>query len=525
MDMLTFGNMHRIQTIKRLFQHNGSIVSVGVKVLLVCLSPFWIYGQVQIPGDFHDPIDKANDTTSLSLFTSIKPLSTDGFELNDIYFKTFRNNEYGRGYNDGPVWKGEGFTFELHAGFTGRYGKLSYTLNPVVFYSFNDLFSIPNLQANTSEWAYPFTNRIDWVQRYGDDPFAKFHLGQSELRLDVGKFLASIGTQNYSLGPSIFNPIIMSRQAGGFPHARFGLKPTFLSSKENIAKVEANLMFGLLKESDYFDNDSDNDNRYFNGLFLAVNPSFLPELTIGFNKVLYKQTRFFEGTDIFSTLFIVDDGVLNGDTLSPNDAFDQMASLTIEWNFPEVGFRAYAEFAKNDFTSDGAGLRPSAVEPEHSRGYTIGFEKFLQNKKGVEFIVSYEHTNLSIGHQPWRPTPPFYAHGINRQGYTHDGQIIGAGIGPGGNSDHLGLRVKKETFSGFFLLQRIERDRDYFVNQIRNANRHDMEYSLTAAAQKQFERFDLFVETVFSHNYSRNFQSSSNDIWNIGFGLGGRMRL
>ncbi len=493
-----------------------------LKNIFFCLLPYWVYPQVQIPGDLHDPIDKLNDSTTLTLFSSIKPLTDDGFEWNNVFFKTFRNDEYARGYNDGPVWKGHGFTLELHSGFSGRLGNLSYTFNPTIFYAHNEPFRILNLQANTSEFGYSFSNRIDWVQRYGADPLLKFHPGQSELRLDIGKFVTSVGTQNYSLGPSVFNPILMSRQGGGFPHMRFGVKPTYLSAKENIAKVEANLMFGLLKESDYFDNDSENDNRYFNSLFLAITPSFLPELTIGFNKVLYKQTRFFEGTDAFSTLFIVDDGILNGDTLSPNDAFDQMASLSLEWNFREVGFRAYAEFAKNDFTSDGM-LRPTAVEPEHSRGYTIGFEKSLQNKKGTDFILSYEHTNLSIGHTEWRPTPPFYAHNINQQGYTQDGQIIGAGIGPGGNSDHLGLRMNKENISGFLLLQRIEKDRDYFVNQVRNANLHDIEYSLTAAAQKGFEKYDFFVEAVFSHNYSRYFEF--NDLWNIGFGFGGRLKL
>ncbi|GAB4240728.1 MAG: hypothetical protein Tsb0034_17360 [Ekhidna sp.] len=331
-----------------------------------------------------------------------------------------------------------------------------------------------------------------------------------------------MGTQNYSLGPSVFNPIILSRQGAGFPHIRLGLKPTYLSSGKNIAKVEANLLYGMLTESEYYDEDPDNNHRYFNGLFIALSPSFLPNLSLGFNKVLYKQTRYFQGQDVISPFFIIDNGVVDGDTLSPNDAFDQMASLFINWNFPSIGFRAYLEFAKNDFTSDGAGLRPTAVEPEHSRGYTIGFEKTITNKNDATYIISYEHTNLSIGHQPWRPTPPFYAHSINTQGYTQDGQLIGAGIGPGGNSDHFNIRYLKNELSCFVLLQRIERDRDYFVRQVRNSNLHDIEYTLTIGAQKQFDRYDLFIESAFSHNYSRYFQF--NDQGNVSFAFGGRWK-
>lgn len=492
-------------------------------LFITVLVPLFTFAQISRPGDLHEPINKFGDSTSLSLYTSLQQVKDDGLDLSDIYFKLSNNSKYARGYNDGAVWKGKGLTAEFHLGFSGKTGKLSYYFNPVIFYSHNNQYFIPNLQPSTNRYAYPYSTRIDWVQRYGDSSFTEFHLGQSEIRLDIGKFVSAIGTQNYSLGPSIYNPILLSRQGGGFPHFRLGFKPNFLTSRKNIAKVEANLIYGLLNESEYFDTDSDNDNRFFNGLFVALTPSFLPELTLGFNKVLYKQTRFFESEDIFSTFFIVDDGVVDGDTLSPNDAFDQMASLTLEWNFREIGFRAYAEFAKNDFTSGGAGLRPTAVEPEHSRGYTIGFEKKLTTQKEKEVTITYEHTNLSIGHTAWRPTPPFFAHGVNRQGYTQDGQIIGAGIGPGGNSDHLGIRVINEKLSGFFLLQRIERDRDYFVNQVRNPNLHDIEYSLTAAGQIQYDQYDLFGEITLSHNYGRNF--TFNDQGNVNIGVGGRWKF
>lgn len=493
-------------------------------VTCFCLMiPISSFPQVFVPGDYHNPIDKLNDSTTLTFFSSVKSQPGDEFQWNDIFFKVTNNSEYARGYNDGAVWKGEGPTLEAHAGFSGKKGKLSYVFNPVLFYARNQFIWIPDLQPSTSEFGYPFSNRIDWVQRYGNDPLTKFHLGQSEVRLDIRKFLVSVSTQNYSLGPASFNPILLSRQAGGFPHLRLGIKPTHLTSKRNVAQVEANLLFGLLKESDYFDDDSENDNRYLNGLFLAVTPAILPDLTIGFNKVLYKQTRYFQGQDLISTFFIIDNGVVEGDTLSPNDTFDQMASISVEWNFPESGFRAYLEFAKNDFTSGGGGLRPTAVEPEHSRGYTIGFEKTIQNKRNTDFIISYEHTNLSIGHQPWRATPPFYAHNINTQGYTHDGQIIGAGIGPGGNSDHLGIRMIKGTFSGFLLLQRIERDRDYFVTQIRNLFLHNIEYSSTLAVQKGFDKFEFFAEATYSYNYAWNFKN--NAIWNMSVGFGGRYKL
>jgi len=485
-----------------------------------------VTAQVSIPGDPFGDIDKLRDTTALSLYTSIEREQVEGFHIIDPMVKASVNTVYARGFNDGAVWKGKGVTMEAHGGFSGKKGKLSFTFFPIVYSSQNAGFDLAPQASNRNEFGYQFSSQIDWVQRYGNSSFVQFHPGQSEIKLTLNKFEIAASTQNYSLGPSNYNPILLSRQAGGFPHARLGLKPTNVKAgKVDFGKLEGNLLFGLLGESEYYDNDSDNDNRYFTGLTLAYTPSFLPELTLGFNKVLYKQTRFFEATDLISTLFIVDDGVINGDTLSPNDAFDQMASVTLEWKIKEVRFRAYGEFAKNDFTGGSAGFRFFITEPEHTRAYTVGLEKEIITKKGNSIRINYEHTNLSRNHgHQWRPTPSYYAHNINRQGYTHNGQIVGAGIGTGGNSDHLSVRLLKSDIGYGVLLQRIENNRDFFVVNISDANRHDIEYTASSFLQKETPKFILMAELGISRNYNRYYRFMS-DKANIFLSLGTRIKM
>lgn len=475
---------------------------------------------VNIPG-IDLPQRKLKDTTTLTLYSMIQTPKENGFHILNPVFKLSNNSNYARSYNDGAVWKGKGLTGELHGGVMMKVKNFSFTFHPVIYSSQNQDIRYPDTLSSRGPYAYPFSNQIDWVARYGSTSFTKFHLGQSEIKFEAGKFITSIGTQNYSLGPAIYNPILLSTQAGGFPHLRVGVKPTYLTSKHNIAKVEGSLIYGILQESDYFDNDPDNDTRYFNGLFLGVSPSILPGLTLGFNRVLYKQFDLFKTRDILSPIINLDDGIVNGDTL-PNDAFDQMVSVSMEWDFPEIGFRAYAEFAKNDFTSDGAGLRPTLVEPEHTRAYTIGFEKSILSKNQLELGMSYEHTNLSIGHRGWRPTPPYYTHGINHQGYTQDGQIIGAGIGSGGNADNLGFNFSKSNITAFLLFQRIEHDRDYFVNRIRNPNRHDIEYTTSIFGSLELKKWVLFAEGGYSKNYSKYYLYDRD---NIRLALGCRLKI
>lgn len=456
------------------------------------------------PGVLLNTYNKSGDTTTLGFYETVKNPSRDLFEPTMIHSRVSYNSAYPRGYNDGPVWKGKGMTAELHAGIRGTKGVFSYQLKPTVFFSQNDSYPLASNNTFQNPLNYQFA-RVDWVQRYGVANFFRFHPGQSEVRLQWKKKLVSISTQNYSFGPSVFNPILLSPQGGGFPHIRLGSEPFEV---KKVGEFEFNLLAGLLAESDYFDSDGDNNQRYFNAYFIGFSPNFSRNLTLGFGKILYKQTRYFETADIFSLIKRSGDGIINGDTLSPNDTFDQMVSFTFDWNFPSEGFRAYAEFALNDFSN-------ILNEPEHTRGYTIGFEKTVTVDADKELSITFEHTNLSINQAfLWRATPSYYVHNVNRQGYTHDGQLVGAGIGPGANSETLQFSLKSQKgYQVALLLQRIEANRDYFVKRIQDMQRHDQEYSLGLAFQKELEDFNLISEMTWSKSLNRYYESEVTNVY------------
>ncbi|MEQ8238813.1 MAG: capsule assembly Wzi family protein [Cyclobacteriaceae bacterium] len=489
----------------------------NIFIVAITLSDF-CYSQTAIPNyEFYN--SGFTDTTALSLKTSTQYLSGDYFKVLDPMVKMSFNSAYARGYNDGAVWQGKGVTSEAHFGIQGKKGIFSYTLQPVVFFSQNSDFDLATAGSpNLSPYNYQFAveGGIDYTQQYGTGAFTKFHLGQSEIKLNYKSLVASVSTQNFVLGPATFNPIIMSTQAGGFPHLRLGIVPTDISiGKKNIGKLEGYLIYGLLQESDYFDNDQDNDNRYFSGLTGSFTPAIVPSLTIGFHRTMYKNTEFFESKDLIAPIFVLDDGVQDGNVISVNDAFDQMAAVSIEWKFIEQGFRAYAEFAKNDFAS--------ILEPEHSRGYTLGFEKNVILKENKSLDIVYEHTNLSRNHSYlWRPTPPFYVHGVNRHGYTHRGQILGAGIGPGSNADQMNIRFNKAKSQLGFSFQRIEFNKDYLVINLPDEEFHDVEYSVGTFYRKNLEKIDLTSELIYSMNLNRYYAEDQSNLY---FSLAARYKL
>jgi len=480
---------------------------------------------VVIPGERFTP-SKMYDTLELSYHPAIKSTSEEGFHILNPFFKNSFNTGYPRGYNDGAVWKGKGLTSELHGGVQYNKGVLSMTFHPVVYFSQNLSFNLaPQNFKNLSPYAYQVNNDIDWVQRYGNSSFAKFYPGQSEIKVTLGKFVASLSTQNFTLGPSIFNPIIMSNQGPGFPHLRIGVTPTTVHIKDfNLFKFEANVFYGLLFESKYYDQNKSNNKRFIDGLALSISPSFFPNLTVGFHRFMYKDTQYFRSRDFFSPIKIIDNGVVNGDTLSPNDTFDQLASLSVSWNFPQIGFRAFGEFAKNDFT--GNWFRWTLLEPEHARAYSLGFEKFSQLTEKISLSMTYEHTNLTLNSTYlWRAVQSYYVHDINLQGYTNIGQLLGAGIGPGSNTDRLNFLLSIKNYRFGLFGQRIQFNEDHYIkDKNRGFANHNVEYTFGIKLMKEYERFKVGVEWYHSKMFNQYFMPFNDKINNY-FSLSVKSKL
>jgi hypothetical protein len=417
------------------------------------------------------------------------------------------NSKYARGYNDGAQWQGKGLNSVLNLGIAGRFGMLHFTFAPVIYAAQNTDFQIADSSFPKNEFAYPFLGGIDWVQRYGNEAVYDFHFGQSEIRLVQKNVTLGISTQNMSWGPSQFNPIIMSSNAGGFPHIDLG---TNVPVQTAIGDIEFKSFWGILSESDYYDNIEDNDQRYITGFVLGYRPSFIKGLSIGFNRVLYQRSRDFDFKDIFSgfsEFFSAVDEELDGRPV--NDAYDQMGSFMLKWEFKEIGFESYVEFARNDFSGN---ITDLLIQPGHSRAYTFGFIKTGRLwDNPIKF--TYEHTNLGNSRTKLiRATPTYYVHHIVSQGYTNNGQILGAGIGPGANSDQIEFKYYKPDGALGFDFQRVRFNDDYFFSNFvqLGVNNMDVEYNFGLNYLKFIGKTSIQAGFLYSIRTSWQFQDGNN---------------
>lgn len=347
---------------------------------------------------------------------------------------TSYNTKAPYGQNDGALWQGKGLNTSFTAGARLEANGLELTVKPQLTWSQNKDFDyMPGVYG--SEYSYFWQGNVDLVQRYGDSSFRTFDWGDTEIRWSWHTLTAGFGFQSPWLGPAWLNPMLGSNNAGTYPKFDAGLRRTELYLPIlgwYAGDIEGRVWIGKLTESDYFDNDSTNNYRQLTGFSVSYSPAFFPELTFSINKICLN--RWDEKSIKYINPFY-----------STNDREDQKASFGIDLLFDEAGFEVYGELGIDDYNSRGFS------NPFHTAIYTVGakkelsfFQKFDIFKKlsiRPEIIFEWNNFEMSQDFQLQWGYMGYYAHGLIPQGYTQNGQILGAGSGYFGNSQYIALRT------------------------------------------------------------------------------------
>ena len=117
---------------------------------------------------------------------------------------------------------------------------------------------------------------------------------------------------------------------------------------------------------------------------------------------------------------------------------DQIYSLFGRWVFPKSGVEVYGEYSRTEFP---ASFRDLLEAPGHTQGYTLGLQWARAMRGGQDALrVQMEHTFLERSTTfRDRPVGTYYTSRAVPQGYTNQGRVLGAGIGPGSSSHWLAL--------------------------------------------------------------------------------------
>jgi hypothetical protein len=412
----------------------------------------------------------------------------------------------------------------LDARATPGWGRFGAILNPTVVFTENRAFELaPVLVPGMPEYGYPW-RRIDTPQRFGPDSYWAVDPGQSEVRVDFGGAAVGLSTANLWWGPGVRNAILMSNHAPGFIHAFVGTRRPV---ETRVGRFEGRWIWGRLAQSDWFDPSVGNQNRYVTGLVVAYSPAFLDGLSLGLARVIYALVPTDgAGLDDYLAGFMNFRKTVVPSPANPlgHDEYDQLFSLFGRWVQKESGFEVYGEWSRNDAVDRPSGL---FLEPEHSQGYTVGFQKADRVGGGRIVVLMGELTHLERSPTfQVRDSPPYYAHDIVTQGYTQRGQIIGAGIGTGGNSQQIGADLYDHWGRAGVYLERQVHDNDaYYAWAAANAAEsccHNVSVHLGGHTLFFLDQLDLGAGFIVTREYNRYFFGL--DLWNLNLSASARWR-
>ncbi len=382
----------------------------------------------------------------------------DGFRLYGYQMDVTHNSHFASGQNDGALWQGRGLNSHLTLGAGWHHRYLDFVVRPEFLYSENRDF---DLAPNPPFFQFPYDlneyaeglSRIDTPQRFGDEVVTGFHPGQSWIRLKGFGAAGGVSTANIWSGPALYNPLLLSNNAPGFFHAFLETDGPLHTPAGNF---ELKWFWGGLRESDWFDEDPTNNLRYTTGLIFSYNPRFAKGLHLGFSRLFYENYpdgglttehlfRVFQShsEERFTTHAEIDVVNQNSPRGVTADTAERFFTLFGRWVFPDDTAEAWFEWGRNDSSND---YRNLFTEGVNTRSYVIGLMKRFTLPNANWLVVDAEITQLENkellrGYN----YPVWYESTLIPQGFTNLGQVVGAGIGPGSNSQ----KVRVQYFHRF----------------------------------------------------------------------------
>lgn len=421
------------------------------------------------------------------------------------------NSDFPFGSNDGALWQGKGVNGLVQAGaqFSWAWGSL--TVQPEWWVAQNESYRMAPAAAGESAFE-DYRAGIDLLQAYGSGPYTSFNFGQSEIRFQYAGFTLGFGTENHKFGPAEIQNLLMSDNASGFPLLDIGTQGPY---RTPLGAFDVRFFWGQTSSSQY----ASIDHYLYNGGLLSYSPPFAPGMSFGFQRVFkspwstvdsWKLFEFFDDTVWKSNRAQIADAT-DG---APQDDIKQDLSFTWEWRIPQEGARVYIEWGRNDHSAD---ITDFLMQPDHDSGLVAGIQKKFELGARSKILVTFEMANVGINiGDTLRASGAWYISDLPSQGgYTNDGQLMGAPMGPGSNTQELDVYYRGEFFFFSLGMQRWLYDADYYYSL---APTSYLNYNLLMSGSLRggvmFGAFELGASVTYTTNYNRNFVPNNTvDNW------------
>jgi hypothetical protein len=449
---------------------------------------------------------------------SYKPIARTGiqFKLLPIVNKLQYVGDHPYDWNDGVMIPAKGWQQYMNAGINLKWKQFELQIAPEFVAAQNLSFEgfSENLAAVHWRDYYRFQNFIEQPEQFGIDQYTHLFLGQSFLKYSFKNITISLSTANQWWGPTKRNALILSNNAGGFPHLSITNKKPV---QTKIGTFNYEFVWGLLKNGNWQPPQPNktyrgnklyvtkpDTSRMFQGMNVNYSPKWFKNLTVGISQSYVQYSNQVLGIMQFVPIKKIVHRL-------PNDLPNKPIILTafnFKYQLPAANAIFYAEFGWN---LNQTSFRNWVLQPDKGMGSVLGFSKMFTTTKKYYWEFLAEMTNLQLqtkAEQFTTGAPPSWYLGADVvQGYTHNGQLLGAGIGPGATSQTIELNWRKANNRIGLSAERRLHNNDFYVFSFTNSGdfrRWYVDFATTLKIDWTFGRWDIGprLSYIQTNNYN-----------------------
>jgi hypothetical protein len=419
-------------------------------------------------------------------------------------------------WNNGPMIPARGYQSVMSLGAFATVGRhITIQIAPEFVSAENKPFETFSQELGDAAWTsyYKFLNTTDIPEQFGTKPYRKILAGQSSIRYHTDQFSFGLSTENLWWGPGYRNALVMSTNAPGFLHATIN---TVRPVETAIGKFEGQIIAGTLSNSgilpprinsidpqgNFVYQPKKEDTRYITGMVLSWQPKWTPNLFLGIAKASYLYA-----SDLSNPIDALPFQGFFGRAITANEGNGKkssMGSLFFRYVMPKEHAEIYLELGRKDIS-----LMPWNIvqNQQYRRAYVTGIRKVFDSKNNSHIQLAAELTQMQaptadLIHQP----DSWYTDQYIRQGYTNMGKSIGAGIGPGSNSQTLEISWIRGLKKIGLQFERLRHNSDFYYyafERLGDFRRHWIDISTTLKADWNYKNifFSGQFAVVRSYNY------------------------
>jgi hypothetical protein len=363
---------------------------------------------------------------------------------------------------DGAAITGAGVNLHLRAGVEGRAGRVVFRVAPEFFATQNRAYqTFPGRDTSRSTFASPFYTgafSADLPGRFGVASFTRIEPGESGIWVTGARWSLGATTALPSWGPGVGEGLVLGRSAPGLPRLEYDRE-----WRPGGHGLRARWFAGVAVESRFFNADPLDQRRQVAGLRLEYAPPAADPLRFGIARTVMDGRRDRNNlTAAFHPLL-----------RTPGDSSIEFLSVDGRYDHAAAGTTAWFEAARQ---APLRSLHDLVLMPTEGIALRLGLVQRVARRGGTEWTAAAEFVRLDQPRQREdHPPQDLYTSPTVPHGWTHHGQPLGSGLGPGGQRQYLALERADPRWRITAFVERARWNEDAMFREfLPYPNRHDV---------------------------------------------------